>query len=434
MERALLRPLRGDERPSVCRVAIATDEAAGRGLVLTEDVQPDDLLLRVAPNALVNPVSLARGQRPSLEATRAPDAAPTLGATPTLPSRAVVLPPLSTHQHLAMLLALSRASPDRRTRISTFVQSLPASFDTVPLTWALRGRAAGDGSGKPLLAALPFTAACTADRVRERFERDWARVGAETPAAVAQIWAAVADPADGTPTDTARPPLRKDAFLWAWLCVNSRCVHLDLYRPRHADNFTLAPLLDMANHTSVPWLECKVQCSVRDGLELRAPAQPRPEAAGRMGWRKGDPVCITYGAHSNATLLAEYGFLLGREAGKAAGAPEKAVTPARSSPRTHAWRGNPFSDVLVDDLVHALLQQQGSTGVWKQELLAAEGYWNDYTLHPVPAPAHPSHRLHAALRLSGAPLRPAAATTPRASGVWSRGAGGRALARRTRTR
>ncbi|WFD07722.1 hypothetical protein MVES1_003092 [Malassezia vespertilionis] len=172
---------------------------------------------------------------------------------------------------------------------------------------------------------------------------------------------------------TNPPSLRRDAFLWAWLCVNSRCVYLDLHYTHHADNFTMAPLLDMANHTPIAARECKVRYNARDGLELYAPSD---------GVAAGAEVCITYGAHANALLLAEYGFVL----------PFGVHSDG-------AWKGNQYAEILVDSQVDALLDAQGEMGEWKRALLREEGYWGDYTMHPAPAPAHPSHRLHVALQL-----------------------------------
>lgn len=155
------------------------------------------------------------------------------------------------------------------------------------------------------------------------------------------------------------PTISQQDFLWGWMCTNSRCVYMDLGYAQHPDNFTLAPLLDMANHTAVPWLECKVRYDVRGGLELLAPSQPRPERAGRQGWRKGDEVCITYGAHANTTLLAEYGFVL----------------PADLHPDDAYYTGNRYNDVLLDEAIITLLDTQGDVGQWKRELLESEGYW-----------------------------------------------------------
>ncbi|CCU98074.1 unnamed protein product [Malassezia sympodialis ATCC 42132] len=275
--------------------------------------------------------------------------------------------PLSTHQLLACVLAQWRAArvAGPSTELSdrdAFFASMPSAFPTVPLSWALDG-------DTQLLSALPPRAARLHDKVQARFEADWRRLDALDEATRASIWASVSRP--GIPA--VRP--RKADVLWGWLCVNSRCVYVDLRYVRHEDNFTLAPLLDMANHTFVQGKQCKVRYSA-EGMELCAPAQ--------CGLQAGDEVCITYGPHTNATLLTEYGFLL---------APRDALRGAS------AWDGNPHAELAVDDAIAERFRAEGDEGAWKVQRLKEEGYSGDYTMHPEPAPAHVSHRLLMALWL-----------------------------------
>ena len=287
--------------------------------------------------------------------------------------------PLSTHQILACVIAqwhaAQRLMPGCRTSVDPFLATLPKDFLSVPLTWAIAPDTVADAEA--LLANLPPSAATRAADVRARFDDDWAHVAELSASTRTQLWACISE------TDVA-PDIALSDFLWGWLCTNSRCVYMDLQYVRHADNFTLAPLLDMANHAACPRRECRVRFSSRDGLELYAPAQPL---------QRGEEVYITYGAHSNSLLLAEYGFVLPRVV---------------DTGEPGVWHGNRFCDVLLDTAVERLLDAQGKVGAWKRRILIEEGYsgcvqWranaSDYTLHPVPAPAHPSHRLHTALRL-----------------------------------
>lgn len=312
---------------------------AGRGLVLTEDVKPGDVLLEVPNTILLHPGALAkRGPLPC-----APRKAYETGKRP----RAL----LSSHQIIACSLAQWRAAGRPACPMSPFLDSLPKDFPTAPLTWLMEGGT----DQKQLLNSLSLTARARADKVRAQFERDWNRLmdaQKTTPDTLQNIWACIA-----SQTPLAR--ISRSDFLWGWLCTNSRCVYMDLKYSNHEDNFTLAPLLDMANHTAVPWLECKVRYDPRGGLELLAPSQPRPSDAGRTGWCKGDEVCITYGAHANTTLLAEYGFVL----------------PRAIHSDNKAWTGNRYCDVLLDEQVNELFRQQGELGDWKRELLENEGYW-----------------------------------------------------------
>ncbi|WFC98018.1 hypothetical protein MYAM1_000739 [Malassezia yamatoensis] len=229
--------------------------------------------------------------------------------------------------------------------------SLPRAFPTSPLLWQIRSNT----EDQKLFQLLSYTAKSRARNVLQRFEQDWQRVEdarRNTPGFLQEIWQGLAQ------TNFA-PPFNQDDFLWAWLCTNSRCIYMDFNYLDHADNLTLAPLLDMANHTAIPWLECNVRYSSSRNLELLAPNKPRPENAGRIGLRKGDEVCITYGAHANSTLLAEYGFVL----------------PRTLFPEESVWRGNRYCDICLDELIEKAIDDQGELGTWKRDLLISEQYW-----------------------------------------------------------
>lgn len=246
--------------------------------------------------------------------------------------------PLTTHQLLAYVLAQWRAT---RAQMPTaqlsdrdaFLASMPTDFPTVPLTWALEG-------DTQLLNALPPHAAQLHEKVQTRFEEDWCRLEALDDAMHASIWASI-----GRPGTQALRPSKADV-LWGWLCVNSRCVYMDLRYVRHEDNFTLAPLLDMANHTSAAGQECKVRFS-EEGMELCA----------QQALREGDEVCITYGPHANATLLVEYGFLIAQKAASG-----------------NVWDGNPHAELVVDDAIAERFRAEGGMGAWKMQRLEEEGY------------------------------------------------------------
>lgn len=328
-------------RKSRCLIVFLVCHAshvAGRGLVLTTDVEPGEVILEVPSSVLLHPGALAKQGR----LTCAPRKTYSTGKS----SKST----LSTHQIVAYALAQWRCTGRPNCPLSPFLYSLPTEFPTAPLTWQV----GSNPEEKRLIEALSPTAQLRADKVFKGFERDWNRLidlETKSPDVLEEIWACMR-------TSTPRKPLVRADLLWAWLCTNSRCVYMDLHYERHEDNFTLAPLLDMANHTPIPWLECKVRYDARGGLELLAPNHPRPEDAGRAGWRKGDEVCITYGAHANTTLLAEYGFVLPR---------------ILHSSNCH-WTGNRYCDVLLDAPVGELFGED-ENGSWKRELLEKEGYW-----------------------------------------------------------
>lgn len=305
-----------------------SDVGAGRALVSTCSVKiPGEVMLVIPPRALLNPVQMSRGRRVAWTPRRVADHQPNHA-------------PLSTHQILACVLAQWRAQKQPVTsRMVAFFESLPTEFDTMPLVWVLEGR-------QSLLEALPPSAAHRLARVQSRFEADWRRVSTLDSDTLASIWASVSD----------APPARitQSDFAWGWLCTNSRCVYMDLHYARHEDNFTLAPLLDMANHTAYAARECRVRFSSVTGMELCAPAEPLAE---------GDDVCITYGPHDNATLLTEYGFILSPD-----------VCADDTEAQACGWLGNPHASVWLDDAVERLFETDAA-GSWKRTFLQCEGYW-----------------------------------------------------------
>ncbi|PWN52070.1 hypothetical protein IE53DRAFT_385542 [Violaceomyces palustris] len=426
------------ERRQEIKVRLSLDVPAGRGLVYTEDVQPDQLLLSLPSDCLLNARTLGRFLHPRLIPTK------------TSPSRSKPGSyPLSSTQSLSLILCRWRSSwKSRRGDLADsidakdgksfdhFGQTLPESFPTVPLVWqvVIEDDEVGEGGDgvsddapamrlgkdflRALLESLPRDEKKLLSEVKKRFDRDWECVDhlqRHDPDLLNYGSSAAGERDDGdhgkpddetgiaTPTSSSRgrggggkERITKKSFLWSWLCVNSRCVFLQMDLPNHSDNFTMAPLLDMANHTSQPSLECKVRYTSKGGLELYAPpaSSRQIDRLGRKGLCKGDEVFITYGPHSNSALLSEYGFLL------------PAICPedddlGRSPEELSAkeWRGNRYSQVNVDEVVTKLFQEQGQEGETKLELLSDKGYRGDWTIHPLPSPAHPSHRLVTALRL-----------------------------------
>ena len=369
---------------------------AGRGLVYTRDIIPDQVLLTLHADALINVRSY--------EAFLHPDILP--GTYNRDSSLEDYEKRLSSAQLLSLLIARVQVeaglgqprggeTTTKHEALRLFVQTLPTSFDTVPLTWSLQARgldadSIADTDKQPwkcrfyqtLLQALPRHSQHLVNEVRSRFEKDWRGICSLRDSNMDVL----AEPALlSSHPDLARQVVRSitlDTFLWAWLCVNSRCIFHQLGYINHADNFTLAPMLDMANHTDKVRYEAKVRSARHGGLELCAPS--RDFAAHPVA---GDECFITYGPHSNESLLSEYGFVL------------PAQLPSFRKGSKGTWRGSRFAHVVVDQEVEELLDELGNDGDEKIELLQDHGYWSEYTLHPYPEPAYPSQRLIPALRL-----------------------------------
>lgn len=92
-----------------------------------------------------------------------------------------------------------------------------------------------------------------------------------------------------------------ELFKWAWLTVNTRCLYISL-TPHAAANLTLAPAIDLLNHTDDPLKACTMKWDRLRGMSIRTGAA--------VEYAVGEEVCITYGHHPNAFLLREYGFVL----------------------------------------------------------------------------------------------------------------------------
>lgn len=406
-------------------IQVSDQVPAGRGLIFTRKVEPGQVLLTLAPHTLINVKSYESLFHPA----SLPAPARIVGSNTNSDFR------LSSAQLLSLLLSRAKvesrlnhargstSADNRHEALRLFVQTLPTNFDTVPLIWSLHASNLEQTDVFPfdeepvsdelinagtwtqtfcrhLLQALPLQSKKLVRAVRTRFEKDWSRIChlRETNCDV------LAEPALlSSDPELARSIVRSislDTFLWAWLCVNSRCVFLPLGLSDHADNFTLAPMLDMANHTQDPALECKVRYAKDGGLELCAPSQEQRNGAdiGSRGLMPGDECFITYGPHSDDSLLSEYGFVLPAELTYLL----DAKTGGETGVMEKRWRGNRYAEVCLDREVEAFLNDppDNPEGRYKRELLQNRGYWGDYTVHPYPEPAHPSHRLIPALRLA----------------------------------
>ncbi|PWN40944.1 hypothetical protein IE81DRAFT_367923 [Ceraceosorus guamensis] len=422
-------------------VEISEHTSAGRGLILagSEPSKSDELLLRVPSTSLLNVRTAKRWLHTSLLPSKQSPSHPynnaTIGESPQSPQsgckeiqadtlsgkeqgEAHVPLPLSSHQALALLLAIWKSAqrqpaqngsheqtgegplPSASTLVDgaspafldAFLGTAPASYDTHPVSYSSEPSA---GFVPSILAkCLPSHASELVQRVRSRFHRDWSVIESlqrRHPEMLIPL-EAISEALTSTKKASLPQPsitVTKEHFKWGWLCVNTRCLHLPQGLTPHADNLTLAPILDLANHkpsSSSDVGACNVRHTPSSGLELHAPSR-------RGALRSGDEVTFCYGAHAAQMLFAEYGFVLPRQR-----------SPSMESSPVQQWNGCPFAEVRLDDEIIRLFKEQGEEGIAKESLLQARGYWLDYTIHPDPFPPHASHRLICALRLLHVPL------------------------------
>lgn len=267
---------------------------------------------------------------------------------------------------------VGEASPAKQSQetFAPFIASLPREFGTVPLWSEVCGER---DIWQHIRDAnlLPEGLKTKAADVKRRFDRDWhATTGA---------WARYQPPRLHKLQDM--PSLTEQDFVWAWLNVNSRCIWYDLKLKRREDNFTMAPIIDMANHA--PGRKESVMDEKRS-LTLYSSDTARtvdsydqllPKT--QLTTKQGEEVVFSYGAHGDDTLLTEYGFCIGAPA-------------------------NTDHTVEVSERVRKLLFEVcGDTeGQRKQQILSDADYWGDYhiTLDP-DGRASVSYRLTVALSL-----------------------------------
>lgn len=206
------------------------------------------------------------------------------------------------------------------------------------------------------------------DEVTQRFLLDWRSVS-------------------GIKTDEDEEELvTLDQFLWGWLNVNTRCLWFDLGLKDHDDNITLAPVIDMVNHT----LQSNVKpiatpntfslYSSHPNGEFGSPTSKNRILSSKrnisskhkcLSHRKGDEILFSYGSHSNSTLWSEYGFI---------------IKPY------NRWNSIDITSSVLD-----LFMNSNDHSIERLSILKESNYWKDYTIESTPI--GPSYRTLTSLRL-----------------------------------
>jgi len=327
--------------------------------------------------------------------------------TKTIPKEFVDGPcsELSSTQALTLFLAVYRLK--RRTSqdekkfeypFGCYLSTLPADFSEIPLVWLLEGffedtagihasdgtqlerlethvRQAPPHAVKRLFTPYHFMTGTTIRKSQDvlcRFINDWSAL---LPILLDRY-----------------PAARLGDLLWAWLIVNTRCVSFDIGKKHHADNIVLAPAFDMANHSpkskvtamvtphtltmySSPPRGQTISPLTKRPSDFSAPPSPSGSSSKSPCVRQGEEITFTYGPHSNATLLTEYGFITSEH--------------------------NPWDSIDVTDQIVALFDPSNQAHLTKIELLKSTDYWEDYTIQCDPLEC--SHRNLVALRLLHTP-------------------------------
>ncbi|GMM33493.1 protein-lysine N-methyltransferase [Saccharomycopsis crataegensis] len=143
-------------------------------------------------------------------------------------------------------------------------------------------------------------------------------------------------------------PMEK--FLWSWLCINSRCLYMELPskfdNKTIDDNFTLCPLVDFINH-------CDDSHSNSSSIKIDKSSFSVFTSGENPNYRTSNEeiqeLYFSYGAHSNAFLFAEYGFILSDS--------------------------NKWETVDISENISEMLDDE------KTKYLESIGYFNDYSIN-----------------------------------------------------
>ncbi|KAL0073897.1 hypothetical protein F4703DRAFT_1894784 [Phycomyces blakesleeanus] len=241
--------------------------------------------------------------------------------------------PLSTHQLLALHLVL--LCRDRESWWEPYTSLLPSHFSTMPVKYPTE-----------LQNHLPHSLTEQVAQQKHKIEEDFV--------AAAKFFNSKRDSLQ------SQEPILYEEYEWAWLCVNTRCIHLKTAdATAKGGNMALAPMLDFLNHA---W-DAKIQSDFNIKNQCF-------EIKTLVPYAKGEQVFISYGPHDNLAILKEYGF----------------VVP-----------DNVFNYIQLDDEVWSLFDDMETPegAIIKKQILEGAGYSGDYSIKK----GDVSFRLLCALRL-----------------------------------
>jgi hypothetical protein len=220
---------------------------------------------------------------------------------------------LTSFQIISLYLVLEKQRGDK-SWWKPFIDSLPSidDFTSSPFIWKVSKK-------EELLELLPKSARDHANEMYGKFQEDL-RVVSEL-----------------LETHNVSKYLNIDAFLLAWMCINSRCLYMKIPESKNNEgNFTMAPYVDFLNHSSNDQCTLKID---RSGFYVKT-----PDGA---NYDNDEELFLSYGPHSNEFLLCEYGFTL---------------------------EENEWNDIDITDSILELLTEQ------QIEYLKEKDYFGDYTL------------------------------------------------------
>ncbi|KAJ3010789.1 UNVERIFIED_CONTAM: SET domain-containing protein 4, partial [Siphonaria sp. JEL0065] len=249
---------------------------------------------------------------------------------------------LNEQAALALFLAAQRKSRPINGIWNAYLDMIPKNFNTVAANLPIE-----------LLKLLPWQVQEMARKQVETFEKDYEAVVALLSAR----------------TEDSDIPIEKGDYHWAWYAVNTRCITLNtsitaksaaskklgLGNKKKASKPTpkiaLAPFLDLLNHS----LTAKINANFN-------PKTDAFEIIALETVEKGQECFISYGAHDNAFLLAEYGFVI-----------TDLERGLRDGQQQEWWIHNPYDHVVLDREVVGLLIPEERKGFRERVMGELEG-------------------------------------------------------------
>ncbi|KAK9458278.1 hypothetical protein V1511DRAFT_492212 [Dipodascopsis uninucleata] len=261
-------------------------DGRGIGVIAIDHIMPEEVLVRFPVNSLINPRTVLAYEHQTssvtrLESNSSGNTSDDIEKKRKLQQRKSLKykKRLSSHQILShYIYSLQQRknqqdASDNPVEWSDFLTVLPSNdaFNSMPMTWKVLNL----DYYSIYYDILPPDTLAHSQKVYDNFLRDFEAV-----------------------ERVCKLKLNKSQFLWAWLCVNTRCLYFYMSEARTPDDcMTMAPYIDFLNHSD----ESHSKIGVEDNyFHLIATKE----------YKVGDEVFLSYGAHTNSFLLCEYGFTM----------------------------------------------------------------------------------------------------------------------------
>ena len=321
------------------KIETRDDEFSGRGIYATKPISSNELLIHIPHSFLLNVRTVLFHIEQYGKSLNLSEKVYKPVETKDFPTDAFTniyeqltneeLLKLNSFQIVSLFLCFEKLL-QKESFWHPFIDSLPVleAFHLVPMVWC----ATQEHRMPSILNSLPSSTAQHTEKIYHNFSRDYNVVRElirekmkETNPNYDEIEALVASRI-----------LPKKLFLWAWMCINSRCLFMDIpEKESREDKWTMAPYVDLVNHSSDDHCLIKIDATGFSFLSMR-------------NYCADEQIFLCYGPYSNEFLLCEYGFML---------------------------PNNKWNDLDITHYILPMLSKE------QKHYLQATGYFGDYTLN-----------------------------------------------------